>query len=140
MAAVSESAGMATPMNATLASQKLHMVTIQDNDPLVGIDAQAPTITVTSPANGLHTTTNVTINGQVTDNFSGLATFRGQLDDAPSSAISVDALGNWSFTTSFPLNASSEGLHTLRLLGTDKAGNVANVPFSFTLDFTAPSA
>ncbi len=132
---------LAVPLNATLGATKLHTFTIQDNDPLVGFDVLPPTITVQSPVDGLRTNSNVTITGQVTDDFSGVKTLQARVDGGAASNLSVDVNGFWGITTSLPLNHTADGPHVVALQATDSAGLVSAITsVGFVLDTTPPPA
>ncbi len=85
--------------------------------------------------------TNVTITGTVTDDLSGVTGLQVQVDSARYAPMSFDAAtGRFSFTTSFSLNGSADGSHTINFQAADAAGNVAApVAFTFTLATNAPT-
>jgi hypothetical protein len=85
--------------------------------------------------------TNVTITGQVTDNLSGVAKLQVQVDQGAFTALSFNAAtGKFSFPTSFALDGTADGAHTINFLATDVAGNTSTpVTFTFTLGTQAPT-
>jgi hypothetical protein len=104
-------------------------------------DTTPPKVTLNNVLPNAASNTNVTITGQVTDNLSGVASLQVQVDDGTYAPLAFDAsTGNFSFTTSFPLDGSADGSHTLHFQATDKAGNVETpAPFTFTLVTQAPT-
>ncbi len=131
---------LAEPINATLGPTKLHIFTIQDNDPLVGFDSLPPIVTVTTPAEGFRTNSNAIIAGRVTGDFSGIKTLQAKVDGGAASNVSVDINGFWGFTTSLLLDHSADGSHTVQFQATDLAGNVSAIAsVSFVLDTIAPA-
>ncbi|MEK6822383.1 MAG: Ig-like domain-containing protein, partial [Nanoarchaeota archaeon] len=82
------------------------------------VDKTPPTITLNSPANGSTIPDGMIIDISVMDNYE------------------VDTV-----TYSASRNASDlpEGLNTLTVTATDKAGNVATIGYAFTVDRTAPT-
>src|SRR5207253_50751 len=98
-----------------------------------------PAAVLSGPAPGLLTNHNVSVTGQVTDNFSGVATLQEAVDAGPFTNVSFDATGKFSFTTTLAVDGSADGSHTVQFQATDKAGNVSNfTDVSFTLDTTPP--
>lgn len=97
-------------------------------------DRVPPTLTVTSPANEAHSCTNITLTGQVTDAGSGPATLMAQIDNRTPFRVTLDASGNFSFTTNLPLNQSTLGRHVLKLRARDRAGNLTVQTRVFYLD------
>jgi RHS repeat-associated protein len=103
-------------------------------------DNTPPTITLTSPSAGIVTNHNVTVAGQVTDDSSGVASLQAKIDQGSFSNVTFDANGNFSFMTGLALDGSADGLHTVQMVATDKAGNVsAPVSTTFTLDTIPPA-
>ena len=83
--------------------------------------------------------TNITLDGQIVDNLSGVAGATISIDGGTPTALTLDAEGNFNYTTAFRLDGSAEGTHTISIVATDRAGNVAN-PYvrTFVLDTLAP--
>jgi hypothetical protein len=97
-------------------------------------DTHPPTVTVSSPAPGITSATNITIKGQATDALSGVASMQESVDGGAFAPLSFDASGNFSFTTTFDSRGLDDGTHTVSFQATDKAGNVAApVVYSFNL-------
>ncbi len=104
------------------------------------LDTQAPSVTITSPAQGLITNSNPTLVGRVLDNLTGVASLQEAVDGGAYTPVSFDTAGNFSLTTSLPLDHSADGSHTVHLVSTDFVGNVSPVTnFAFTLDSTPPA-
>src|SRR5205823_3857176 len=68
---------------------------------------------------------NTAIAGQVFANSSGLQSLQVQVDHGAFAAVPVDAQGNFSYSTSFPLDGTAEGSHVVGFQATDNAGNVS---------------
>ena len=85
--------------------------------------------------------TNVTITGQTTDNLVGVASLQVQVDGGSYVPVTFSSTtGNFSFTTSFALNGTADGQHTINFQATNNAGIVAMpVAFTFTLATQAPT-
>jgi RHS repeat-associated protein len=104
------------------------------------VQTEPPIITLTSPSPDVLTNHNVTFAGQVTDNSSGVASLQAKLDQGSFANVTFDASGNFSFTTGLALDGSADGLHTVQLVATDKAGDIsAPVSTTFTLDTIPPA-
>ena len=104
------------------------------------LDATPPVIALTSPGVSLTTNANITVNGTVTDNLSGVASLTAQVDGQPAVPVSFDPAGTFRFTTAFPLNGTADGLHAITFHALDKAGNYAlPAGLTLTLDTTSPS-
>ncbi|MEF8768730.1 vanadium-dependent haloperoxidase [Candidatus Accumulibacter contiguus] len=102
-------------------------------------DTQAPKLLL-DPSDGLVTGSNVTVGGRVLDALSGVAALQGAFDDAMPAAIAFDADGRFGVTTTFALDGSADGVHTLTLSASDARGNAsAPLTFSFILDTRAPT-
>ncbi|MEY4764149.1 MAG: hypothetical protein RI907_822, partial [Pseudomonadota bacterium] len=101
-------------------------------------DKQAPTVVAAStPA---ATATNLTITGQILDNLSGVASATVQVDGGASQALTLNAQGNFSFTTGLALDGTADGAHQISIVARDAAGNVSQAYVrSFTLDTRAPT-
>src|SRR5206468_3138961 len=99
------------------------------------LDATAPAVIVTAPAPGLPGRTNITVVGRTSDNLSGVAALVAQVDSGPTIAVTFDASGGYRFATTLPGDGTADGVHTVHLQATDRAGNVSQpFDFSFTLD------
>ena len=107
----------------------------------VDLDATAPVLAVSSPTSGVSTNRNVAVAGRTSDAFSGVASLTASIDGGPATPTSFDAGGAFSLATAFPTDGSADGMHTVRLVATDRAGNVSKTSdFSFTLDTIPPRA
>ena len=122
-----------------------HTVTIniQDNDGNAAsqasvtftVDTVAPTLNVTSPANGLVTNNaNQNVVGTTSDATSSPVTVTIKLNGTDQGAVAVDGSGN--FTKSVNLSAGS---NTIVIRSTDSAGKYTEVTRSVTLDTVAPT-
>ncbi|WP_223636389.1 Ig-like domain-containing protein [Corallococcus sp. EGB] len=98
------------------------------------VDLTAPTVAISSPANGSTIGTNtVTVTGTSQGATSVTLTYGGT-DYGP---ISVDASGNWSFQLPVTL---PEGPNTVTAVSKDAAGNTSTPATStFTVDLTVPT-
>ena len=106
----------------------------------VSRDTRAPTILLQSPASGTVFAGNFAASGRVLDNLSGVTSLNVQLDDGTFADLPFDAVGNFTLTTTLPLDGSADAPHVLRLRGTDAAGNVSPLKtLFFTLDTRAPA-
>jgi hypothetical protein len=105
----------------------------------VTLDTIAPTIAVSSPTSGEFTNTNVNVTGIVTDDLSGVASLTAQIDGGAPFAVSFDSAGNFSFPTTFALNGTADGPHTVSLVATDGVGNVGSDTIQFTLKTIPPT-
>ena len=103
------------------------------------LDTTPPAITITSPASGLTTATNITVTGHVADALSGIASFGAQVDGGAVVAVAVDSAGDFSYTTALSLTGSADGPHQIQFVAADGAGNVGrSATESFTLSAMAP--
>ncbi|WP_233582611.1 Ig-like domain-containing protein [Corallococcus sp. CA053C] len=98
------------------------------------VDQTAPTVAITTPANGSTVgTPTVTATGTTTGATSVTVTFQGT-NYGP---IAVDASGNWSQALPGPLAA---GTYTVTAVSVDAAGNTSTTATStFTVDLTKPT-
>jgi RHS repeat-associated protein len=97
------------------------------------LDTAPPTVTLTSPAAGAASSTNVTVSGRVTDALSGVFGLEARVDAGTFAAVTLDASGTFSFPTALALDGSADGSHTVTLRGTDGAGNAGTVQTTFAL-------
>ena len=97
----------------------------------------APSITVTSPAEGAQVSTSPTVVGTVSDAESGVASLKASLDAGAFVTVAVGAAGAFSFATGLATDGSADGPHTVILEATDGAGNVAATEVDFTLNTSA---
>lgn len=101
-------------------------------------DTRAPNINVQTPADTV-TATNVTIQGQVVDNLSGVKSLEVKLDGGTYVAVTIDAAGAFGVPIQLALDGTADGAHTLAFRATDFAKNVSTQSFTFTLDTKAPA-
>lgn len=98
------------------------------------IDTVAPTLSVTTPANGLVTNnTSCTVSGTTNDVTSSPCTVTIKHNN--NAAVSVTVNDNGSFSKAFTLAAGS---NTFTIVSTDSAGKSTTVTRTVTLDTTAP--
>lgn len=96
-------------------------------------------LTVNAPA--ALTNTNPTFNGRATSQPAALATVTARVDGGAPINLPFDAAGNFTFTTTLPLDGTADGNHVVRFQATDEDGNVsAPLDVPFTLDTIAPAA
>jgi hypothetical protein len=106
----------------------------------VGQDTNPPHIALDNVLPSGASNQNVIVTGEVTDNLTGVATLGVQIDQGSFTALALSAAGHFQVPTTFLLDGTADGRHTLNFRATDAAGNVsAIVPFSFTLDTKAPT-
>jgi cyclophilin family peptidyl-prolyl cis-trans isomerase len=100
-------------------------------------DVTPPTLQITSgPSQGLLTRTNVTIQGRAQDD--DLSAVEQQVDGSAFNGVSFDASGNFTFATTFPVDGTADGSHTVVVRARDRAGNISTPSsFTFTLKTTA---
>ena len=121
-----------------------HTVTIQASDfdgnaAVAGtssfqVDTIAPTLNVTSPADGLVTNQGaLTIAGTTSDTTSGPVAVTVKVNSGSAQTVTVNS--NGSFTKSVTL---AEGLNTIVVTASDKAGKTTSVTRRVTLNTSAP--
>ena len=91
----------------------------------VSRDTRAPTILLQRPASRTVVAGNFAATGRVLDNLSGVASLNVQLDEGAFVELPFDTAGNFTLTTTLPLDGSADAPHVLRFRGTDAAGNVS---------------
>ncbi|MEQ1844318.1 MAG: Ig-like domain-containing protein, partial [Nitrospira sp.] len=104
----------------------------------VTTDSQGPKILLNQQS-GTTTKTNLTLTGQVLDNLSGLASPPAKLDNGAFAQVTFSLTGAFSLPSTLTLDGTADGTHTLTFQATDNQGNVSVMPFTFTLDTTAPT-
>ena len=98
-------------------------------------DTVAPTVILVSPEPATATPQNLTIQGRVLDNLSGVTALRVAVDNGAFVPVAIDAAGNFTLSTTFALNGSADGPHVFQFEATDFAGNVSvATELPFTLD------
>ncbi len=69
-----------------------------------------------------------------------MASLTAQVDGGSPVTVKFTSAGQFSFPTSFALNGTDDGLHTVELIATDFAGNISGpTSVSFTLDTIPPA-
>ncbi|MGH7135811.1 MAG: Ig-like domain-containing protein, partial [Pirellulales bacterium] len=103
-------------------------------------DTVPPKVSITSPLQNSAANHELTVTGQVTDNLSGVQSLTAAIDDGSPAPVTFDASGNFTFTTSLPLDGSADGPHLLHFQSADFAGNIS-VPadLGFTLETKPPA-
>jgi hypothetical protein len=97
-------------------------------------DITAPTVTITSPANGAAVSTSPAIVGKATDNV-GVTLFQASVDGGAAQTVTTDSSGNFTFNPA----VTAEGNHTVAFTAKDAAGNTSTATsLTFTLDQTPP--
>ncbi len=99
-------------------------------------DKVAPTLQIISPSPSPTNPqrTNLTVTGKAADDRT-TASVQVKIDSGAFQNVASDAAGNFSFTTSFQLNGTQDGKHTLTFQARDKAGNISSAStVGFTLD------
>lgn len=99
------------------------------------VDTVAPTLNITSPAEGLITSsTSVTVAGTTNDATSSPVTLTMALDSGTAQAVTVTSNGG--FTKTF--SGLSHGSHKVVVVAKDAAGKTTTITRSFTVDTSAP--
>jgi hypothetical protein len=100
------------------------------------LDTRPPVLVVQTPMANQVITTNVAVAGQLTDNVSGPATLRAQVDAGTAFSVPIDGTGSFSFDTTLAVDGGADGSHTVRLVAADRAGNTTSRDVPFTLSTT----
>jgi hypothetical protein len=104
------------------------------------IDNVAPALTLGAPSPAAISHTQITVTGRATDAQSGVAQVLVHVDTGADKTLTIDAAGNFSYTTSLPLDGSADGKHVLHFRAVDRAGNSsATSDVTFTLDTKPPA-
>lgn len=99
------------------------------------VDTVAPTLNVTSPAEGLATSsTSVVVAGTTNDETSSPVTLTQALDGGAAQAVTVAS--NGAFTKTW--TGLAHGTHKVVVVATDAAGRTASVTRNFTVDTSTP--
>ena len=100
-------------------------------------DEQAPTVVLqATPAAAAG---NLTLQGQVLDNLSGVASAQYRIDDGELQPLVLGANGAFTLTTTLAIDGSADGTHTVTFIARDAAGNTSGeLSRSFVLDTQAP--
>jgi YD repeat-containing protein len=105
----------------------------------VTLDNQPPAISVTAPAENRAFNQNITLTGSATDAGVGMASLQAAVDGGGYTSLPIGTGGTFSFATSFALNHTADGLHTVHLRAVDALGNIGTRDLSFMLDTTLPT-
>lgn len=98
-------------------------------------DKSAPVITITAPIGTPTQRTNLTVTGKVTDDTAGANTLTATVDGGAATNVTLDATGNFTFTTGLSLSNNDDGSHNIRFVARDRAGNTSRESVvSFVLD------
>jgi hypothetical protein len=99
------------------------------------VDTIAPTLNITSPAEGLATSsTSVTVAGTTNDATSSPVTLTMALDSGSAQAVTVATNGG--FTKTF--SSLTHGTHKVVIVAKDAAGKTTTITRNFTVDTSAP--
>jgi hypothetical protein len=99
------------------------------------VDTVAPTLNITSPAEGLVTSsTSVTVAGTTNDATSSPVTLTMALDSAAAQAVTVASNGGFTKTCA----SLSHGSHKIVIVAKDAAGKTTTITRNFTIDTSAP--
>lgn len=98
------------------------------------VDTISPQLSITSPANNLITkTATITVAGTTNDSTSSPCTVTVSLNGGAAQSVTVGS--NGAFSTTLTLK---EGINTIKIISTDKAGKSTPVDRTVTLDTKAP--
>ena len=99
------------------------------------VDTVAPTLNITSPAEGLLTSnTSIVVAGTTNDATSSPVTLTIALDSAAAQTVTVAS--NGAFTKTF--SGVAHGSHKVVIVAKDAAGNTTTITRNFTVDTSAP--
>jgi RHS repeat-associated protein len=104
------------------------------------LDTTPPSLSLTSPASGALTNTNIMVSGQASDALAGLSKVEMAVDGGSLAPLTVSASGNFTTTTSLALDGTADGSHTVLVRATDLAGNIQTASVTWTLDTRPPTA
>ena len=131
-----------TPVSALADGAHTVVVNISDNDGNAAaeqsttftVDTVAPTIDITSPADGLVTASaSLNVTGTTNDATSSPVTVKITLNGTDQGAVTVDSGGSFSKTVTL-----SEGSNTIVVTVTDAAGQTNSVTRTVELDTSVP--
>lgn len=104
-------------------------------DTVFTVDTVAPTLNITSPAEGLITpSTSVVVSGTTNDATSSPVTLTMTLDNGSAQAVTVASNGSFTKTWS----SLTHGTHKVVITAKDAAGKTTSVTRNFTVDTSAP--
>ena len=85
------------------------------------------------------TNTNITLNGQIIDNLSGVANAQFKIDSGALQNLVLGSQGQFAIATGFVLDGTQDGTHTITILAKDAANNSApTFTRTVTLDTRLP--
>jgi hypothetical protein len=103
------------------------------------LDATPPTIVITNPTATVTSNVNITIEGHVADDLTGVASLTAAVDGSAAVPVTFDSSGQFQFSTPLALDGTTDGPHTVTFLALDNATNPsAPAIVTFTLDATKP--
>ena len=111
------------------------------------LDTQAPTVTITNKPSRF-TNGNVSISGLVDDQGTGVMKVQAFIDGGTPVDVKLDPvptlvasnLKKFTFTSSFPLDGSADGPHSVRFQATDSLGHtITSDEIVWTMDSVAPN-
>src|SRR5207253_195548 len=101
---------------------------VLDSFKSIGRDVSPPRVLLDNVLPVGATKTNITLTGQVIDNYSGVTKLEARADNGAFHSITFDgATGAFSMATAFALDGSADGAHTVDFRATDVAGNVSTL-------------
>jgi len=120
-------------------------VTSPPAEVVVTVDRTAPTVTISTPADGAYVTdpsgdgATIAVSGTAADNLSGVLRVQAAVDGRPWREIPL-AAGAWQFDWDLPAGDAAQGEHTVRLRAFDAAGNVGAVEdIAIVVDVVPPA-
>src|SRR5262249_38655443 len=103
------------------------------------IDTTPPALSITAPPDQARLNHNFLVEGQATDAGAGVSSVTVTLDGGAPFNLGFDAGGHFRFLTSFAVDGTADGVHTVLVRAVDAAGNAAALTRTITLDTTAPA-
>lgn len=131
-----------TPTEALAEGNCVYTITVSDNDGNTSdtttstfkIDTQPPTLNVTSPDNGIYTNSKtVVVTGVTSDQTSSPVEITIKVGSVDQGSVTVNADGSFSKTVNL-----ENGLNTITVIATDRAGKQSTVTKTITLKTDAP--
>ena len=103
------------------------------------LDTVAPIVQITAPSDGLKTRSNPTIEGLVTDNYSGVKDLFAWVDTSAPSPVVFDSDGLFSHLLGLPTDGTADGSHSVTFQAEDEAGHSSDpISLTFVLDTQPP--
>ena len=131
-----------TPTEALSDGNCVYTITVSDNDGNTSstttttfkIDTQPPTLNVTSPDNGIYTNSKtIVVAGNTADPTSSPVTITIKVGSTDQGEVTVNADGSFNKVVNL-----ENGLNTITVIATDKAGQQSTVTKTITLKTDAP--